>query len=347
MVRRQRELVGERHRLDDGARLLVGVGELPVRLEPREDAEAAGGEDARLLGLGDQRHQAGRIEAAALRAQEVGEQRRVVRVRPRACREGRVACPEAACEVRREGVARRRVVQVLGEDAAAREVALAAAQPVVLAVIERDGGVEALLGEIAEAEQGVGAPAATAGLLGDCAVDRGFAADVVLAQDEVDHAGDRIGAVDRGGAFLQHLDALDRRDRDVVDVDGRAVGQSPAGSDALAVDQDQGALRAQAAQRYAGNAASARAGRRRLHAVAVALQRDVQALQELLDVRGAGSFDFFARDDLDRQGGFGVDASQRGTGDFYPFYRLGQDGRSQEGPKDYGRSNGTTSDGPL
>jgi hypothetical protein len=39
----------------------------------------------------------------------------------------------------------------------------------------------------------------------------GFQALVVLLQDEVDHAADRVGTVDRGGAVLQHFDALDRR----------------------------------------------------------------------------------------------------------------------------------------
>ncbi|KAG1533540.1 hypothetical protein G6F50_015843 [Rhizopus delemar] len=66
----------------------------------------------------------------------------------------------------------------------------------------------------------------------------------VLAGDDVDHAGDGVGAVDRRGAVGQHFNALDHRGRD-----GSQVGVA-AGADAhaLAVQQHQGALRAQAAQ---------------------------------------------------------------------------------------------------
>ena len=45
----------------------------------------------------------------------------------------------------------------------------------------------------------------------------------VRARDEVDDAADRIGAVHRGCAVLQNLDALDRRERNRVEVHARAV----------------------------------------------------------------------------------------------------------------------------
>src|SRR5690606_16731911 len=69
-------------------------------------------------------------------------------------------------------------------------------------------------------------------------VDVGFGAIEVLAGDDVDHAGHRIGAIDRGGAVLQDFDALDddRRDGGDVLIAGRADAQ------ALAVDQHQRAL---------------------------------------------------------------------------------------------------------
>ena len=38
----------------------------------------------------------------------------------------------------------------------------------------------------------------------------------LLAQDDVDHAGHRVGAVDGGRAVLQDLDALDRVERDLL-----------------------------------------------------------------------------------------------------------------------------------
>src|SRR5690606_7840874 len=60
------------------------------------------------------------------------------------------------------------------------------------------------------------------GLLGAVAlvvgadVGIGLGALEVAAGDDVAHAGDGVGAVDRGGAVLQHLDALDRRLRDLA-----------------------------------------------------------------------------------------------------------------------------------
>src|SRR3546814_3287586 len=69
----------------------------------------------------------------------------------------------------------------------------------------------------------------------------------VLAQDQVDHAADRVGAVDRRGAVGEHFDALDSGQRDGVEV-GTGAGGERRLRGAVAVDQDQGALAAEAAQ---------------------------------------------------------------------------------------------------
>ena len=69
-----------------------------------------------------------------------------------------------------------------------------------------------------------------------------FAALEILAQDDVDHAGDGVGTVDGRGAILEDFDALDGGGGNGVDVGEvllGAVGQAVFG-DALAVDQDQG-----------------------------------------------------------------------------------------------------------
>ena len=79
---------------------------------------------------------------------------------------------------------------------------------VALEVVEHAEGVEAVLGEVAEAERGVDAILVLALGLAGAAAD--LEAAEVLAQDDVDHARDGVRAVDRGGAVLQHLDALDR-----------------------------------------------------------------------------------------------------------------------------------------
>ena len=93
----------------------------------------------------------------------------------------------------------------------------------------------------------LGGLALAVALAGLAVLDVDFGAVHVLARDEVHHARDGVGAVDRARAFLQHFDALDEVDRDHVDVDGggRAVAED---ADAAAVQQHQGALRAQAAQ---------------------------------------------------------------------------------------------------
>ncbi len=79
----------------------------------------------------------------------------------------------------------------------------------------------------------------------------------IAAQSHVDHAGDRAAAVVGGGGAGVDLDALDRGQRDAVEVgvavEREAVERAPAGAaqsarPTPAVDQDQGAPGAQAAQ---------------------------------------------------------------------------------------------------
>src|SRR5690606_37422729 len=72
---------------------------------------------------------------------------------------------------------------------------------------------------------------------------------VVAAGDDVHHAGDGVGAVQRGGAVLQHLDALDDGQRDGVEVGGRAdAGGGGLVDPAHAIDQHQHALGAEVTQ---------------------------------------------------------------------------------------------------
>src|SRR5690606_6880712 len=74
-----------------------------------------------------------------------------------------------------------------------------------------------------------------------------FNAVEVLAQDDVDHAADRVGTVHGRSAVGQDLDALDRGQRNRVDV-GTARGGHRRGRGTTAVDQHQGAARTQATQ---------------------------------------------------------------------------------------------------
>ena len=75
---------------------------------------------------------------------------------------------------------------------------------------------------------------------------------IVFLQDHVEHAGDRIGTVDRGRAVLQILDALDGRRRNAVEVENglrRAVGTigERIGDGPAAIDECEHAVRAEAA----------------------------------------------------------------------------------------------------
>src|SRR5690606_27998595 len=89
----------------------------------------------------------------------------------------------------------------------------------------------------ARAEREVGGGALAVALAVLAVVDVGFRAVEVLAGDEVDHARDGVGAVDRGRTVLQDLDPLDHGRGDGVQVDAAAQ----AGNPAAAVDQDEGA----------------------------------------------------------------------------------------------------------
>ncbi len=87
-------------------------------------------------------------------------------------------------------------------------------------------------------------------LFGGAGADIDPDAVIGFLQDDVDHAGDRIGAVHRRGAPGQHFDPVDQRAGDVGQVDyvdrafvGQRVVRLPA-----AVDQHQGTVGAEAAQ---------------------------------------------------------------------------------------------------
>src|SRR5690606_19891540 len=72
----------------------------------------------------------------------------------------------------------------------------------------------------------------------------------LLFQDDVDHAGHRIGAIDGRGAAGQYFDAIHHAQRNAGDVGGAdtAVHRQGEVGQAAAVDQHQGVVRAQAAQ---------------------------------------------------------------------------------------------------
>ena len=142
-------------------------------------------------------------------------------------------------------------------------------------------------------------------------------ARIVLARDEVDHAADGIGTVDRRRAVLQHLDALDRAGRDVVQVDALVVARGGEVGQAAAVQQDQRGRYAQAAHVGAVHAALARRAVRDAGAVRQRRRVGADVPDQFRRRRRAHLLDVLARDQLHGQRRLGVDALDRRAGDFH------------------------------
>ncbi len=118
-----------------------------------------------------------------------------------------------------------------------------------------DGDVDEGVLDRGQADVGlqVGGQAALVDVVAALHADR--AAVVGLLQDDVDHAGDGVGAVLGGRAVLQHFHVVDGRGRDVVEVGRRVAAERTAGDRHVggavapfAVDHDQGVVGADAPQ---------------------------------------------------------------------------------------------------
>ena len=120
----------------------------------------------------------------------------------------------------------------------------------ILLVVDHCIGVEALDREVAVARSCGEVLCIAAGMLGRIVLCVRFGALKVLAQDEIDHAGDGVTAIDRRRAVFQDLDALHRGQRNGVQV-ATEGGECPVG-DAAAVNQYERSLIAEPAQRSAG-----------------------------------------------------------------------------------------------
>src|SRR5207237_9648382 len=96
--------------------------------------------------------------------------------------------------------------------------------------------------ECAKSRHSVEAHDLYASISGSATGSAQLAATIVVTDDKVDDAADRVTAVHSGCAVLQHVDLLEGCERDAVHVDGGAVRKGPAPGYALAVDQHQSAL---------------------------------------------------------------------------------------------------------
>ena len=193
-----------------------------------------------------------------------------------------------------QGTAGRRAlrVQTVLRPGEIREAAVATVKGLFLRHIERHHEVVAVFLERAKATHNaglVGLPTATSRRR-PCFRGR-LDAVVVLPQNEVDDARDRITAVDTGGAVTQDFNPIHRRQGYRVDVNGRSVrrkvGEPPT------IDQHEGALRAQTAQGHGreavGGNARAFAGVVRTHEA-----RRRERVEQLLGVHCARTLDVSA-----------------------------------------------------
>ena len=130
-----------------------------------------------------------------------------------------------------------------------------------LGVICRQGDVAPIFGEVL-ADQDAAAKGTPLGAFERLrAAEREFDTVELIVGDDVDHPGYSIRSVNRRSPAGDDFDPVDQVGIDRIEIDGCAVGA--ARDPALAVDQHQGPVRAQAAQidhRQAATILAARAG---------------------------------------------------------------------------------------
>src|SRR5207247_7912376 len=123
---------------------------------------------------------------------------------------------------------------------------LGAAESLVVVERKRLHDVKMLPVQVAEAANDRVAEDVAPALLGDIGSGRGGQALVIVFQDEVDHATNCIRPVGSGSAILEYFDALNRSERNLIQIDDAAI-QSVRG-DAATVEENQrggGALHAE------------------------------------------------------------------------------------------------------
>ncbi len=200
-------------------------------------------------------------------------------------------------------------------------VAVVRAQLGALVVAEGQHQVPAVVLERTEA-LGQAEAAFARAVLGMRVADRDVGIGPVALGDEVDDAGDGVGAVQGRGAVGQQFDAVDGRDRNRIEVEaGGEAGERLAAElrQALAVQQDQGTGFAHVMDRNAREAEGAAADRCRF--AGRALHRR-HALHQVGHRGHARSADGLGGNDRDRQRALGRDPLDRGTGDLHALHGL-------------------------
>src|SRR3984885_14962885 len=211
---------------------------------------------------------------------------------------------------------------------AAAEIAVAAGQRILMPITQKGGDVALAVGEVRAHQHVEGALAAVSD--GACGRDLAGCSHGILSEgvvivvlilsvlaiplkafevflhDEVDHAGDGVGAVGRGGAARDDLDTFDQARGNLIEVRSGLLdeGIRRALAQAAAVNQDQRAIRAQSAQigsrHTAGGAQSGGGIPKILTQGVVEILRQLH--QEIVHVSLAGYVDVLRRHDGDRTG---------------------------------------------
>nr|WP_229425366.1 hypothetical protein [Massilia sp. Se16.2.3] len=223
-------------------------------------------------------------------------------------------------DVDREGIARHLRRQRGGQGTLSDEAALARTQAVELLEVEHAEHVKTIGREVAEAGAEAGGAFAGAAMLGARGGGGQVDARIVLAGDEIDHAADGVGAVDRRGAVLQYLDTLDRPGGDVVQVDAGIVAGGGEVGQAAAVEQYQCRRHAQAAHVGAVHAALARGAVRNAGTVRQGRRVGADVAHQFGRGGDAHLVDGFARNHFHRQRRFAVEPLDRGARDQHPLY---------------------------
>ena len=238
--------VGERERLDLGARLHLRIGDLGIGLYRVAQLviEQTGGEVAleRRCNPAD-----GVAVEPRARARDQGVRR--IKREKAATLKGVLAdavdVDELEAALRGEARIGARTADVV-ETVLRRDRALARQQAAILIVCEVADERPAVVG----AEAGAGGDGAqisrVVALLGDPVLAPELDAVEAVLEDEVDDAGDGLRAVDGRCAAGHDLDAVDEVGRDVVEVDRRRTGQTR--DEAAAVNEHERAVRAEVAQ---------------------------------------------------------------------------------------------------
>ncbi len=129
-----------------------------------------------------------------------------------------------------------RIRQAARQAVIGRPFAITEAQVTIIGVVDRRYEITAVIIEVT-AHNALDDDIGRIAFARDTRADIEVIALIIIAQDEVDHTGHRVGTVERGSTTGQNLDALNKLGRDGTDIDGlRAL---KAGNVTAAIDEGQ------------------------------------------------------------------------------------------------------------